>query len=1086
MDKKTLSVAFSLFMATVLCASQIPVFNTLAYADDLDKQAVLQEIGTSGYSEDAVVVKFKDSVESPSSQSVIDSSNAVKDTEEATPKKIADNTAVVELQDGASVVEAIVDLKEDPRVEYVEPDYTIELADETSFANDVNRLSGQTYSDTDSSIAGNSLSGSASVASKVEVNDPNVGQQWYISDENSKIKDAWDVAKCNNQVTVAIVDTGVDADNPELVNNIVGGRSFATDDTSDWNDTHGHGTAVAGVISAQTNNALDISGASYNANLLICRAFTGKTAPSSDIAAGIRWIIGVADQYNVKVINMSFGISKSQPKAIEEAINDAESAGILCVCASGNESNITDLASVDFPANLDNTVGVGAITSRHTRSYFSNVGESLDVVAPGSNIRTLSINSGEEVYEDGTSFSTPFVSAAAALCYSTNYHAKPSVIKGCLTSTAIDLGTSGKDDYYGYGQVDVYSAVVSAKSTKANNYKIFNPKDDSKIEHFKSRVFNGLLNKNSSVDVSDIGINVSNITFQNTSGQVLTGATALTAIIRSHPLFSTLCVDWNSLSLVTDGDIVSSVSVDSYMTTWKDDLISAFVDKYESFLENAPLNGSDVKKAAFVHDWICGNTTYSLQTINLPEFAIGCIANGKALCAGYSYAYQFLCEQIGLDCNYVAGTTNAGSHAWNKVKIDGQWFLVDSTWDGSFTSASNPNNFGHAYFLLNDEEFKEAGDGSHANDCDVTGNEPINNDWYFANKYWQDVRGPLSVEQLNQDPKLTKKDDSNPGENPSSSSLTRIFGLDCYGTNAATISNDIKENGLPNGVIVCGTSHYLDSLSAAALSGLLDCPVLLVNGTDDSMNENSLGALQELTNSSTNSLEIIVLGGKFAISEGIENELSAYDSDGVCKRIYGDDGYATNRAVYDFGASRGSWNSGEALVASGAGYHDALGAGSYAMANKAFILLVNPHGDNSAMVKKASHHEKATVLGGFFAVPQDVQNSLTASGIVTSRIAGDDAYQTNIAFVKYAVKQGMSLDGAGFSSGLGYYDALGSSHILGKSNSVMFLVSLDDSLNQPVYDMLKESGVSFTSGRVFGGEAVVSNTTKEAFENCIN
>ena len=312
---------------------------------------------------------------------------------------------------------------------------------------------------------------------------------------------------------------------------------------------------------------------------------------------------------------------------------------------------------------------------------------------------------------------------------------------------------------------------------------------------------------------------------------------------------------------------------------------------------------------------------------------------------------------------------------------------------------------------------------------------------------------------------------------PAGKEVTRIFGDDCYGTNLDTIRHDIAENGTPRGVIVCGTSHYLDSLSAAALSGLLDYPVLLVNGTDDTINDSSLTALKKITNSGVNKIDIVVLGGKFAVSGEIETQLSDYDNDGKCERIFGDDGYATNRAVYDFGASKGNWSSEAVVVASGAGYHDALGAGSYAAAKKEFILLVNPEGDNSQMVEKAKAHESATILGGQFAVPAQVETDLNNAGVKATRIAGDDAYETNVKFVGNALKVGLTLDNAGFSSGLGYYDALGSSHILGKSNSVMFLVSKDESLNQEAYDMLKNSRVPLYKARVFGGQAVITDET---------
>ena len=304
--------------------------------------------------------------------------------------------------------------------------------------------------------------------------------------------------------------------------------------------------------------------------------------------------------------------------------------------------------------------------------------------------------------------------------------------------------------------------------------------------------------------------------------------------------------------------------------------------------------------------------------------------------------------------------------------------------------------------------------------------------------------------------------------------VTRLAGDDCYGTNFDTLCQDVDNNGRPNGVIVCGTSHYLDSLSAAALSGLLDYPVLLVNGSDSVLNETSLSAIKMLTNDGANKIELIVLGGKFAISGEMESQLSAFDSDGSCERIFGDDGYSTNRAVYDFGLTRGSWNSDEVLIASGAGYHDALGAGGYAAAKNTFIFLANPHSDNSSMIAKAKNHSKATILGGLFAVSNETQAGLESAGLTTARLAGDDAYKTNVEFVKYALANGMSLNAAGFSSGLGYYDALGSSHILGKSRSVMFLISLDDSLNRPAIDMLYNSTEELTDGTVFGGEAVIT------------
>lgn len=129
------------------------------------------------------------------------------------------------------------------------------------------------------------------------------------------------------------------------------------------------------------------------------------------------------------------------------------------------------------------------------------------------------------------------------------------------------------------------------------------------------------------------------------------------------------------------------------------------------------------------------------------------------------------------------------------------------------------------------------------------------------------------------------------------------------------------------------------------------------------------------------------------------------------------------------------------------------------------------------MVEKAKAYESATILGVQFAVPAQVEACLNNAGVKAARIAGDDAYETNFKFVGNALKAGLTLDNEGFSSGLGYYDALGSSHILGKSNSVMFLVSKDESLNQKADDRLKNSRVPLYKARVFGGQAVITDET---------
>ena len=316
-------------------------------------------------------------------------------------------------------------------------------------------------------------------------------------------------------------------------------------------------------------------------------------------------------------------------------------------------------------------------------------------------------------------------------------------------------------------------------------------------------------------------------------------------------------------------------------------------------------------------------------------------------------------------------------------------------------------------------------------------------------------------------------------------SLARIWGNSAYDTNLATIKQDVATNGSPKGVIVCTTSSFVDALSASALSGLLDYPILLVNGTDNSMDSAALQGIKHLTNSGKSKIEIILIGGTAALKTGIENQLKAYDSNGKCERIWGNTGYDTNLAVYDFGAKRGSWNSAEVFVATGGGFQDALGASSYSAANKTFILLANPDGSNTNMVNKAAKHKKVTILGGTAAVKSGVETALKNKKLTTSRVWGNTAYDTNIEFVKYAVKNGLKIEGAGFATGENFLDALGSGHILGKSKSVLFLVHGNESYNTGVYSQLK-SASGITYGRIFGGTGAVTAKTATNIKSAAN
>lgn len=289
-------------------------------------------------------------------------------------------------------------------------------------------------------------------------------------------------------------------------------------------------------------------------------------------------------------------------------------------------------------------------------------------------------------------------------------------------------------------------AAIAEEVTGETTYstEIFSPTDDTKQAQVVARVFNGLMARETTINISDINATTTDINYSGYSG-----GSAMRLIIRNHPLFSTICVtgdvkfNWSSNWKYCES---VSVTYDSY--NWTETNITAALTSYHEFMAGVPENATEVQKALYVHDWVCANTSYGMSK-GLSDFALGVLANGQAVCGGFAQAYKFLCNQIGLECNYIQGTTNAGVHAWDQVKVDGFWYQVDTTWDRSLATATT---FSHTYCLLNDTEFAAAGDGSHSADTDLEGKDKYNTRFFFDNKYWTGISGPVSAEQMTQDP----------------------------------------------------------------------------------------------------------------------------------------------------------------------------------------------------------------------------------------------------------------------------------------------------------------------------------------------
>jgi thermitase len=288
--------------------------------------------------------------------------------------------------------------------------------------------------------------------------DPYFSYQYDMSIINAD--DAWGLCNLNaSSVTIAVIDTGVDLDHPDLQANLLAGYDFWDNDTVP-EDGNGHGTNVAG-IAAAVLNGIRVAGVAPTAKILPIRVLNNSgSGYVSDIAAGI---VYAADR--AQILNLSLG-GTSNSTTLQNAINyAANTKGRLVIAAGGNcgDSNYpyngcTSMNQIVYPAAYSNVMAVAATTSADTRASFSNVGSYIDIAAPGVNIyNTYYGNS--YAYESGTSQAAPHVAGLAALVWAKYPGYTAAQVWSRITSTAVDLGATGVDTSFGAGRIDVRQAL---------------------------------------------------------------------------------------------------------------------------------------------------------------------------------------------------------------------------------------------------------------------------------------------------------------------------------------------------------------------------------------------------------------------------------------------------------------------------------------------------------------------------------------------------------------------------------------------------------------------------------------------------
>ena len=351
----------------------------------------------------------------------------------------ADSTAIdstgpsglvlLEPEAGQTVDGALADLQANPKVAFAEPDVVVSVA----------------LTPTDPLYA---------------------AYQWHMGSSAAGsigLPTAWNTTTGSASVIVAVIDTGVDAAHPDLSGKITSGANagynFVSNNTNTTDD-HMHGTFVAGIIAANTNNGQGGSGVCWSCKIMPIKVLDNTGNGSSfNVSQGIDWAVS----HGAKIVNLSLGGGAAS--SLQTSVDNAWNSNVVVIAASGNDNG-----PVLYPAAYGNAIAVGSNNSSNARSSFSNYGPELDVMAPGEivlgTLCTCNGNTGGYGTGSGTSFAAPHVAGVAALVVASGITDKQQ-IRDRLLTTATDMGTAGFDNLTGWGRVNAAAAVAGGGTPTA-------------------------------------------------------------------------------------------------------------------------------------------------------------------------------------------------------------------------------------------------------------------------------------------------------------------------------------------------------------------------------------------------------------------------------------------------------------------------------------------------------------------------------------------------------------------------------------------------------------------------------------------
>ncbi len=466
--------------------------NSSYYADDAHStnqfsEAELQEqhdqlesqAEQGAYAQGEVLVVYEKDISQKAQDQSIDNLDVAntQTVSEDMPQDMG-KAVLVELEDSQTVADAVIEIEQKPGVVYAQPNYTYSLPETQSedicVVDSIDEIANSNDETAEDELQLQSTKVDDPIANITEDTYQTQGRdggwnQWWL--ESVGAFEAWDYSRCNNSVTVAVLDTGINFDHKDLKDQIDTEHAYDAVAKEKLTQNPGedfyHGSHVAGIVAGTANNGTGIAGISYNAKILPIQVFyltetaAGLAPRTNDLALieAYNYLLGL-DLDDLHVINMSLGGYEMDDSILYNLIQEAQDKNIITVCAGGNgddEGNPYTIPS--YPADYEACVSVVAIDSNDERATWSDYNEYKDIAAPGCYIWSTWYKDNKYARLSGTSMACPIVSGVCALLYSLNPNLTVDEVKEALYNTATDLGEEGRDDYYGYGKVNAPAAL---------------------------------------------------------------------------------------------------------------------------------------------------------------------------------------------------------------------------------------------------------------------------------------------------------------------------------------------------------------------------------------------------------------------------------------------------------------------------------------------------------------------------------------------------------------------------------------------------------------------------------------------------